>query len=98
VSGERVTPIVWIGSEFARQTLCVDGIEHGYAGRQLVFAIQNQPYATYLHIHLPRPDGRVYLREEFPNADAARERAETILRGFLIHLLVSDSGTVRKVS
>jgi hypothetical protein len=98
VSGVRMIPIVWIGSEFARKTLTLDGIEHGYAGRQLVFAIQNQPYATYLHVYLPRPDGRVYPREEFPDADAAKARAETILRGFLIHLLASDSGTVRKVS
>jgi hypothetical protein len=98
VSGAPKIPIAWIGSEFAQKTLSVDGIEHGYAGRQLVFAIQNQPCATYLHVYLPRPDGRVYPREEFTSADAAKERAETILRGFLIHLLVSDSGTVRKVS
>jgi hypothetical protein len=98
VSGERVIPIVWVGSEFARETLRVDGIEHGYAGRQLVFAIQNRPGVTCLHVYLPRPDGWVYSREEFPDVDAARARAETILRGFLIHLLVSDSGMVRKVS
>jgi hypothetical protein len=98
MSGVRMIPIEWIGSEFARKTLSLDGIEHGYAGKQVVFAIQNQPCATYLHVYLPQPDGRVYPREEFTSADAAKERAETILRGFLIHLLASDSGTMRKVS
>ncbi|GAA0915661.1 hypothetical protein [Nonomuraea longicatena] len=96
MSGEPTIPVTWIGSEFAQKTLRVDGIEHGYAGGQRVFSIQNRPLGTFLHTYLPRPDGRPFPREEFTGPEKAKGRAAVILQGFLIHLLAPD--TARKVS